>query len=160
MLQLQNQFTEFGVKMLVEMPKQGISAMAQRMVYQSAENGDDVVSQLALSTKFKHFFTVIESELNKASIPELHKNAGKLARHGVEFAITETGVTYDYSETSQWVDLEKQIAELKEKQKELEAFCKALKSQTLTEVDPETGEAFLFVKPSKTSTESIRKTIK
>jgi hypothetical protein len=160
MLQLQKQFTEFGVKMLTEMPKQEISAMAQRMVYQSAENGDDILSQLALSTKFKHFFTEIESELNKASIEDLRKHEGKLSKHGVDFAITETGIKYDYSETPQWVELEKQITELKEKQKQVETFCKALKSQTLTEVDTETGEAHLFVKPSKTSTESIRKTIK
>jgi hypothetical protein len=162
MLQLQNQFTEFGVKMLIEMPKQEISAMAQVMVHQSKENGDDTLSQLALSSKFKHFFTEVESQLNKASIEDLRKYDGsKLSKHGVDFSITETGIKYDYTQTQKWVDLQKQIDELIEKQKQVEKFCKALKpGQSLTEVDPETGEAHVFVSPSKSSTESIRKTIK
>lgn len=162
MLQLQNQFTEFGVKMLVEMPKQEISAMAQNMVHQSKESGDDTLSQLALASKFKHFFTEIESQLNKASIEDLRKfENGKLSKHGVEFSITETGIKYDYSKTQKWLDLQKQIDELIEKQKQVEKFCRALNAgQSLTEVDTETGEAFVFVGPSKSSTETIRKTIK
>ena len=58
----------------------------------------------------------------------------------------------------QWVDLQDQIDELKEKQKEVEKFCKGIKNKTIT-VDEETGESFEFFPPAKSSTTSIKKTI-
>ena len=48
--------------------------------------------------------------------------------------------------------------ELKEKQKEVQKFCKSIKNKTIT-VDEETGESFEFFPPAKSSTTSIKKTI-
>ena len=55
-------------------------------------------------------------------------------------------------------DIGKRIDELKEKQKEVEKFCKGIKNKTIT-VDEETGESFEFYPPAKSSTTSIKKTI-
>jgi hypothetical protein len=78
--------------------------------------------------------------------------------HNVEMQVAEVGTKYDFSGTKQWVDLQDQIDELKEKQKEVEKFCKGIKNKTIT-VDEETGESFEFYPPAKSSTTSIKKTI-
>ena len=72
--------------------------------------------------------------------------------------VAEVVTKYDFSATKQWVDLQDQIDELKEKQKEVEKFCKGIKNKTIT-VDEETGESFEFYPPAKSSTTSIKKTI-
>jgi hypothetical protein len=71
----------------------------------------------------------------------------------------ESGVKYDYSANQIWNDLQDKIDHLKAQQKDVEAFCKSLKSPTVT-VDPETGESFEWFPPSKSSTTTIKKTIK
>lgn len=83
----------------------------------------------------------------------------KLSAFGVDFSEMEGGVKYDYSETETWCKLQFEIDRLKEKQKEVEAFCKALKSKTST-LDEITGELVDFYPPSKTSTTTIKKVIK
>jgi uncharacterized protein YajQ (UPF0234 family) len=92
-------------------------------------------------------------------LDDLHRLGGKFTKHGVEFAIAELGTKYDYSNTKRWVDLNNEIEALKSKQKEVESFCKVISSITTT-VDPDTGEAIEFIPASKSSTTSIKKTIK
>jgi len=77
----------------------------------------------------------------------------------VDFSEMEGGVKYDYSETESWCKLQFEIDRLKDKQKEVEAFCKALKSKTTT-LDEESGELADYYPPSKSSTTTIKKIIK
>jgi hypothetical protein len=71
----------------------------------------------------------------------------------------EAGIKYDYSETESWCKLQYEIDRLKDKQKDVEAFCKALKGK-VSILDEETGELADFYPPSKTSTTTIKKVIK
>jgi hypothetical protein len=77
----------------------------------------------------------------------------------VELQVAEVGTKYDFTANAKWNAIQSQINSLKEEQKNIESFCKSLKSKTIT-VDEETGESFEFYPPAKSSTTSIKKTIK
>ena len=79
-------------------------------------------------------------------------------RNGITFKIKETGVKYDYSNTSLWVLHNQKITELKEESKSIEAQLKSMTKKT-TQVDDETGEIFELYPPIKTSKTSIEITI-
>ena len=71
----------------------------------------------------------------------------------------ESGVKYDFSATSAWVAQKKKVEEEACKLKEIEAFIKGCKAKT-TIVDDQTGEVSEYFPASKTSSTSIRITLK
>lgn len=78
---------------------------------------------------------------------------------GTSLKVIETGVKNDYSATPSWLS-QKEIVDLETKKlKEIEAMAKSLKGK-LVVVDEETGETREFYPPVKTSSTSVRVTIK
>jgi hypothetical protein len=109
-------------------------------------------------------FNLLASEMDKHLKDHLFVDLrqykdSKLSAYGVDFSEMEGGVKYDYSETESWCKLQFEIDRLKDKQKEVEAFCKALKGK-VSILDEETGELADFYPPFKTSTTTIKKVIK
>jgi len=120
----------------------------------------DIVKMAAQLAKFQLLASEVDKHIKDHLFVDLRQNKdSKLSAFGVDFSEMEGGVKYDYSETESWCKLQFEIDRLKEKQKEVEAFCKALKSKTST-LDEETGELMDFYPPSKTSTTTIKKVIK
>jgi len=110
--------------------------------------------------KFQLMLAELEKNFKEITLAEIRKHQGaKVSAFGIDFAEMESGVKYDYSANQIWNDLQDKIDHLKAQQKDVEAFCKSLKSPTVT-VDPETGESFEWFPPSKSSTTTIKKTIK
>lgn len=110
--------------------------------------------------KFQLMLAELEKNFKDITLAEIRKHqGGKVSAFGIDFAEMESGVKYDYSANQIWNDLQDKIDHLKAQQKDVEAFCKSLKSPTVT-VDPETGESFEWFPPSKSSTTTIKKTIK
>ena len=155
-----NALALFDNKSIQEMGKLEITTLAHSIGDLITENGGEIVKTLAIATKYQLLFSEIEKNLSKNGVNELLKYDGsKTNAFRVELQVAEVGTRYDFSANRKWNDLNEEINSLKEKQKELEAFCKALKSKTIT-VDEETGESFEFFPPAKSSTTSIKKTIK
>jgi hypothetical protein len=143
---------------ILELNKKEITAMAEAVMVNA--DSIDVVKLAAQSAKFQLLASEIDKQIKDHLFSDLRKFQGsKVTAYGVDFSEMEGGVKYDYSETESWVNLQNQIDRLKEKQKEVEAFCKALKGSVKI-LDEETGELMDFYPPSKTSTTTIKKVIK
>lgn len=128
--------------------------------FASAMEGHDSLKLIASIAKFQHLLSELDKKLKDQAINDLLLCDGsKSNAFGVEFSVMESGVKYDYSANEKWNELDAEINSLKEKQKDIEAFCKSLKSATTT-VDEETGEAIKWFPPAKSSTTTIKKTIK
>jgi hypothetical protein len=146
-------------KQILAMSKSEIADQANLMIENFDESLNDPIKKLALISKFQLLFDTLEKGLKEKSIEDLHKLGGKTSNFGVDFQISEVGVKYDYSENEKWVEINNQIKFLEEKRKEVEAFIKGIKS-SFTQVDEETGEAIHWHPASKSSTTTIKRTIK
>jgi FtsZ-binding cell division protein ZapB len=143
---------------ILDLSKKEIAQMAES--FMANADAIDTVKLAAQLAKFTLLSAEMDKHLKEHLFADLRKHKdGKLSAFGVDFSEMESGVKYDYSETETWCKLQFEIDRLKEKQKEVEAFCKALKSKTST-LDEETGELVDFYPPSKTSTTTIKKVIK
>lgn len=128
--------------------------------FASAMEGNNSLKLIASIAKFQHLLSELDKKLKDQAINDLLLCDGSKANaFGVDFSIMESGIKYDYSANEKWNELDVQINALKEKQKDIEAFCKSLKASTTT-VDEETGEAIKWFPPAKSSTTTIKKTIK
>jgi hypothetical protein len=143
---------------ILDLSKKEIAQMAESfMANADSINTVKLAAQLA---KFQLLASEMDKHIKEHLFVDLRQNKdSKLSAFGVDFSEMEGGVKYDYSETESWCKLQFEIDRLKEKQKDIEAFCKALKSKTST-LDEETGELMDFYPPSKTSTTTIKKVIK
>lgn len=77
---------------------------------------------------------------------------------GAKFQTCETGVDYDYSGSSAWVEANKAVIDALAVRKHIESIAKATKIKTLW-VDPETGEELEIVPPIKKSTTNVKITL-
>lgn len=149
----------FGHNPIQEMSKAQINHLVHLISESVKEGGKDIKSLLAIASKYQLLFSELEKNLKEGAVDELLKyDKSRFEIHNVEMQVAEVGTKYDFSATKQWRNLQEQIDELKEKQKEVEKFCKSIKNKTIT-VDEETGESFEFYPPAKSSTTSIKKTI-
>jgi len=102
------------------------------------------------------------AQVREQALPELEKygqeaKAG-VKKNGITFKVKETGVKYDYSNTSKWVAMNNELTQVKESMKALETQLKAIKGkQTL--VDESTGELIELFPPIKSSKTTIEITI-
>jgi hypothetical protein len=143
---------------ILDLSKKEIAQMAES--FMANADAIDTVKLAAQLAKFTLLSAEMDKHLKEHLFADLRKHKdGKLSAFGVDFSEMEAAPKYDYSETETWCKLQFEIDRLKEKQKEVEAFCKALKSKTST-LDEETGELMDFYPPSKTSTTTIKKVIK
>lgn len=143
---------------VLSMSKSELSSFAEQFAL--SMDGLDAIGISATIAKFQHLLGEIEKKVKDQALGDLQKyDGGKSNSHGVEFSIMESGIKYDYSANQVWNDLQDKIEHLRAQQKDIESFCKSLKSATVT-VDPETGESFEWFPPAKSSTTTIKKTIK
>jgi hypothetical protein len=143
---------------ILDLNKKEIAQMAESfMANADSINTVKLAAQLA---KFQLLASEMDKHIKEHLFVDLRQNKdSKLSAYGVDFSEMEGGVKYDYSETESWCKLQFEIDRLKDKQKDVEAFCKALKSKTSI-LDEETGELAEFYPPSRTSTTTIKKVIK
>lgn len=144
---------------ILQKSKKEIIELGEMFVSKFDESSKNPLQVLALVTKLKTMLEVMEKGIQEKSINDLQKEGGKHLAFGVDFQIAEVGTKYDYSENIKWVQLDAQIKALESKRKDIETFIKGIKS-SFTEVDEESGEAIQWHPASKTSSTSIKKTIK
>lgn len=139
--------------------KSDLLKTAEMLVNNFDESSKDPLQMLAFVSKMKTMLDTIEKGLTEKSIGELNTYGGKHFAFGIDFQLSEVGVKYDYSANQKWVDLDNQIKELEGKRKDTETFIKGLK-EYMMQVDPETGESIEWYPAAKSSTTTIKKTIK
>ncbi|HUX57101.1 MAG TPA: hypothetical protein VMV77_09010 [Bacteroidales bacterium] len=99
-----------------------------------------------------------DDDIDEHFLTEAEKYKEKTFKHlGCEFSIAETGVRNDFKECGdeQWYDLQKELAELKKKLKEREAFLKSIPYEGT--VDPVNGN--FLTKPTRTSKTKVTITL-
>lgn len=139
--------------------KSDLLKTAEMLVNNFDESSKDPLQMLAFVSKMKTMLDTIEKGLTEKSIGELNTYGGKHFAFGIDFQLSEVGVKYDYSENVKWVELCNEIQALEEKRKGMESFIKTLKS-SISLIDEETGEVIKWYPPAKSSTTTIKKTIK
>lgn len=142
-----------------DMSKSDLLNVANMVVDNFDQTKDNPLRAMAIITKMKTILETIEKKMIEKSFDDLYFNGGQCTEFGVNFQIAEVGTKYDYSENTEWVKIQNQITDLEDKRKDVEKFIKALRS-SFTEVNEETGEIIKWHPPVKTSTTSIKKTIK
>lgn len=141
--------------------KQQIQSLV-RGVIDGVDNGD--ISALETFLLLKAWEDVSE-EIKKAvrskAVAEASQYQGKLTLHGNELETFEAGTKYDYSVCSDtvWERLDADANTAIEKRKGREALLRALKEPT-TMVDELTGEVVTINPPLKTSTTTVKVTLK
>jgi len=145
---------------IVSADKEGLSAMVSSYIQELAFNGGEPLNDLAICRKYIFVLEELEKALKDYAISELSNFDKQEAEIlGASLKVVETGVRNDYSATPSWVT-QKEVIDLETKKlKDIEAMAKSLKGK-LVVVDEETGETKEFFPPYKTSTTSIRVTIK
>lgn len=144
---------------ILSLSKKDLVRTGEMLVNNFDASSKDPLQMLAFVSKMKLMLDTIEKGLVDKSINDLNQYQGKKEAFGIDFQISEVGVKYDYSENQKWVELNQEIQDLDSKRKEMESFIKGIKS-SFTQVDEETGEAIKWHPASKSSTTTIKKTIK
>ena len=143
---------------IILMDKSEIAYMAKTFA-ESMEGMAGLKSAAAIA-KFQLMLAELEKNFKDATLKEIQQHQGaKVSAFGIDFSEMESRIKYDYSENEIWNEIQDRIDHLKAQQKDIEAFCKSLKSPLIT-VDKETGESHEWFPPSKSSTTTIKKTIK
>jgi hypothetical protein len=121
-------------------------------------NGE--IDPLKLAVQIKYFEDVIDKikdTLKSEVITELNKYSRNeaITKFSSEFKVKEYGTKYDYSNCNDdnWNNCNELIAHTSKLKKDREAFLKTIK-ESITTVDPQTGEVKTLFAPIKTSTTS------
>jgi hypothetical protein len=132
------------------MTKSTIAELASASVNLAIEDGDvlKIAEAVSAMAEFVELVRKDDRFIN-AVVEEANKNKGKLdLPGGAKIEACETGTTYNYSLTPEWVELKNQEKEISDKRKALEEKLKKIPAGKLL-VDEATGETLCG--PSKTS---------
>lgn len=100
-----------------------------------------------------------DTEIENAIQSEQAKHGQKsIELFGAKFTLAETGVKYDYSGSSRWVQVTKNIENLNSTKKAIEKMLQSM-TEPITTVDEETGETEKIYPPVKTSTTKLTVTL-
>lgn len=132
------------------MSKNTISELASASVNLAIEDGNVLQIAEAISAMAEFVELVRKNDLFiNAVVEEANKNKGKIdLPGGAKIEACETGTTYNFSHTPEWVELKNQEKEISDKRKALEDRLKKIPAGKLL-VDEESGETLCG--PSKTS---------
>lgn len=145
---------------IISANKSEMVGMVNRYLEEIAFSGGEPLKDLVLCRKYMFVLEELEKGLKDFAMNELKtydNNETELSESLLKQV--ETGVKYDFSGSTAWVAQKKVVDEATAKLKEIEAFAKACKEKT-TVVDPSTGEILDYFPPTKTSSTTIRVTLK
>lgn len=140
--------------------KRELTDLATASVAEIADNGDDVLSLLALSAKLEHFAKEVKDAAKERGITDLSKYGREgVAKQGVKLAIKEVGVRYDYSADPIWQLRDEAVKSATASRKEWETLLSAVPVGGMVVADPDTGSEYHAHRPARTASESITATI-
>ena len=154
------EISNIRLDLIKDLSKQEILSLTQTFINNVLGGHADKLETLAISQKIQLFLATLEKEIKSHSLVDLAKyKDSKASIMGVDMSQIEAGVKYDYSENAEWVKISEKIQNLDAKRKEIESFIKTLTAPK-TELDEETGELIKWFPASKSSTTTIKFSIK
>jgi len=155
-----NEISKIQQSELISAGKAEMSSMVNLYLENIAFNGGTPIKDLILIRKFLYVLGEMDKGISSYAMSELKDyDNSEVEMFGSNLKEVESGVKYDFSATSAWVAQKKKVEDETTKLKEIETFIKGCKSKTNI-VDDTTGEIFEYFPASKTSSSSIRVTLK
>jgi hypothetical protein len=155
-----NELVKLKDSPILSADKAGMVVMVDTYLEDLAMNGGEPLKDLALCRKFIFLLEELEKGLKEYAIAELRgydREENEVL--GATLKVVEAAPKFDFSATGSWSEQKKIVESESKKLKEVEAFIKTLKSKT-TIVDEETGETHEFFPAAKSSSTTIRVTLK
>lgn len=155
-----NELVKINSEAVIATPKSEMIAMVDNYIEKLSIEGGNPSEDLVRCAKYMFLLEELEKRLREYSANELrnHDN-NEMDILGNKAKLVETGIKFDFTASKSWVEQKKIVDEASKKLKDIEAFTKSLKSKT-TVVDEETGESYEFYPPAKSSSTTVRVTIK
>lgn len=148
--------------------KQAISSSTKEEIANSvsaylediAFNGGNVLDDLAVCRKFIFLLQEMEKGLIPFAITDLgNYDKNETNVNNVDLKVVESGSRYDYTANSAWVKQKAVLDAEADKLKGIESFSKGLRESAKL-LDEETGELIEYYPPVKSSSTTIRATLK
>ncbi len=136
--------------------KQGVETISQQLIMGVKEGLIDPINLIIQMTAIGDVCAAVRAGIVDDVVDLLDKEKGKVEKFGAKLEKAETGVKYDYSNNTAWVNLKGELDGIKEKQSALEKRLKTIPAGSLL-VDEATGET--LIGPSKSSTTSFKITL-
>ena len=145
---------------IVEYNKEQIVNAVSSYLEDMAFNGGEPLNDLALCRKYIFLLQEIEKGLIPYAINELSKYDRKESNvNNVDLKVVETGAKSDYSNSIAWVKQKAAVDKENDKLKQIESFAKGLRERAQL-LDEETGELVEYFPPIRSSSTTVRATIK
>lgn len=146
---------------LLESPKSGLVAYADKLVSEYVEGGKDLLALMAEAAKLEILAQRIKDQAKEAALTEVRTYGPKgVSKFGVGITIKEVGVTYDYKLDPVWQSLNQTVAEATAKRKQQEDILKALPYEGRTMMDESTAEEYRAYPPAKKGGDGVVLSIK
>lgn len=155
-----NELAELRKSAVAELNKEGMTNVVSSYLEGIAFNGGEPLNDLALCRKYIFLLQEIEKGLIPYAINELSAYDRKeFSVNSVDLKVVEVGSKSDYSNSISWVKQKAILDKENDKLKQIESFAKGLRERAQL-LDEETGELVEYFPPIKTSSTTVRATIK
>ena len=155
-----NELAELRKSAVAELNKEGMTNVVSSYLEGIAFNGGEPLNDLALCRKYIFLLQEIEKGLIPYAINELSVYDRKeFSVNSVDLKVVEVGSKSDYSNSISWVKQKAILDKENDKLKQIESFAKGLRERAQL-LDEETGELVEYFPPIKTSSTTVRATIK
>ena len=155
-----NELAELRKSAVAELNKEGMTNVVSSYLEGIAFNGGEPLNDLALCRKYIFLLQEIETGLIPYAINELSVYDRKeFSVNSVDLKVVEVGSKSDYSNSISWVKQKAILDKENDKLKQIESFAKGLRERAQL-LDEETGELVEYFPPIKTSSTTVRATIK
>lgn len=155
-----NELAELKKTAIVESNKEQMINIVSSYLEGLAFDGGEPLNDLALCRKYIFLLQEIEKGLIPYAITELSKFDRKESSvNNVDLKIVEAGAKSDYSNSTAWVKQKAVVEKENDKLKQIESFAKGLRERAQV-LDEETGELVEYFPPTRTSSTTVRATIK
>lgn len=155
-----NELAELKKSAISESNKEQMTNMVSSYLEDIAFNGGEPLGDLALCRKFIFLLQEIEKGLIPHAISELSKYDKKESQvSNVDLKVVEVGAKSDYSSSIAWVKQRAIVDRENDKLKQIESFAKGLKERAQL-LDEETGELVEYFPPTRSSSTTVRATLR
>lgn len=155
-----NELVKIKSEKVISIQKPEMMSMVDSYIEKLSIEGGNPSEDLVRCAKYIFLLEELQKRLREYSANEVRNHDNQeMDIMGNKIKLIESSIKYDYSVNKSWVEQKQIVDEASDKLKEIETFAKGLKSKT-TIVDEETGEAYEFYPPPRSSSTTVRVTIK
>jgi hypothetical protein len=155
-----NELVKIKSEKVISIQKSEMMSMVDSYIEKLSIEGGNPSEDLVRCAKYIFLLEELQKRLREYSANEVknHDNQ-EMDIMGNKVKLIQSSIKYDYSVNKSWVEQKQIVDEASNKLKDIETFTKGLRAKT-TIVDEQTGEAYEFYPPPRSSVTSVRVTIK